>query len=80
MQSSLRIDKGGGVPGRTMGDWLVEAGIDEAKAARPRAPTLDAVRRRQGAAKQKSSLLGSDRPQGAQVSPYTLCSALNILS
>ncbi|KAK9863053.1 hypothetical protein WJX84_000545 [Apatococcus fuscideae] len=65
-KSSLRIDKGGGVPGRTMGDWLVEAGIDEAKAARPRAPTLDAVRRRQGAAKHKSSLLGSDRAPGAQ--------------
>lgn len=48
-KASLRVDKGGGVPGRTIGDWLIDAGLDTPKAARPKAPSLNALRRRQGA-------------------------------
>ncbi|KAK9827616.1 hypothetical protein WJX81_006673 [Elliptochloris bilobata] len=47
-KASLRVDKGGGVPGRTIGDWLIDAGLDTPKAARPKAPSLNALRRRQG--------------------------------
>ncbi len=30
-QSSVRVDKGHGVPGRTMAEWLVDAGFDAAR-------------------------------------------------
>jgi hypothetical protein len=33
-QSSLRVDKGGGVPGRTMAEWLVDVGIDQPRTDR----------------------------------------------
>jgi hypothetical protein len=32
----------------TMGDWLVDKGLDAPRAARPRQPSLNALRRRQG--------------------------------
>lgn len=32
----------------TMGDWLVDKGLDAPRAARPKAPSLNALRRRQG--------------------------------
>eukprot|EP00891_Asterochloris_glomerata_P002152 jgi/Astpho2/2152/fgenesh1_pg.00040_%23_10_t len=47
-KASLRIDKGGGMPGMTAGDWLVSVGLDTAKAVRPKATTLNDVRRKQG--------------------------------
>jgi hypothetical protein len=31
-----------------MGDWLVDKGLDAPRAARPKAPSLNALRRRQG--------------------------------
>ena len=31
VQSSVRVDKGSGVPGRTMAEWLVDAGFDAAR-------------------------------------------------
>lgn len=31
----MRVDKGSGVPGRTMAEWLIEKGIDQPKADRP---------------------------------------------
>ena len=34
LQSSLRVDKGGGVPGRTMADWLIDVGIDQPRTDR----------------------------------------------
>ena len=43
LQSSLRVDKGGGVPGRTMADWLIDVGIDQPRtdrAASDRVPLL----------------------------------------
>ena len=39
---------GGGMPGMTAGDWLVSVGLDTAKAVRPKATTLNDVRRKQG--------------------------------
>ena len=46
-KTSIRIDKGDGVPGITMESWLVAMGIDEARAARPSKGTLSGIRRRQ---------------------------------
>ena len=40
--------QGGGKPGQTMGDWLVDKGLDAPRAARPKQPSLNALRRRQG--------------------------------
>ncbi len=34
LQSSLRVDKGGGVPGRTMAEWLIDVGIDQPRTDR----------------------------------------------
>lgn len=36
------------MPGMTAGDWLVSVGLDTAKAVRPKATTLNDVRRKQG--------------------------------
>ncbi|KAK9830484.1 hypothetical protein WJX72_011976 [[Myrmecia] bisecta] len=48
-KASIRTDKGSGRPGPTMGDWLIDAGLDVAKAPRIKpATSLNAVRRRQG--------------------------------
>jgi hypothetical protein len=45
----VRVDKGGGVPGMMMGDWLVNMGLETAKPSVTRPKTsLDALRRRQG--------------------------------
>lgn len=66
-KASLRVDKGGGVPGPTMGDWLVDAGLDTAKAARPKAaPALHAARR-QNVARERFGTQAA-KPQGKQVS------------
>jgi len=40
--------QGNGVPGRMVGDWLIDAGLDTPKAPRSKAPSLNALRRRQG--------------------------------
>ena len=66
-KASLRVDKGGGVPGPTMGDWLVDAGLDTAKAARPKAaPALHAARRQNMSRERFGSQAA--KPQGKQVS------------
>jgi len=66
-KASLRVDKGGGVPGPTMGDWLVDAGLDTAKAARPKAaPALHAARRQNVSRERFGSQAA--KPQGKQVS------------
>ena len=65
-KASLRVDKGGGVPGPTMGDWLVDAGLDTAKAPRPKAaPVLHAARRQQVSRQRFGSQAA--KPQGKQV-------------
>ncbi len=65
-KASLRVDKGGGVPGPTMGDWLVDAGLDTAKAARPKAaPALHAARRQNMSRERFGSQAA--KPQGKQV-------------
>ena len=65
-KASLRVDKGGGVPGPTMGDWLVDAGLDNPKAPRPKAaPAMHAARRQQVARQRFGSQL--PKPQGKQV-------------
>ena len=46
--TSMNYAQGGGTPGMTMGDWLVDKGLDAPRAARPKAPSLNALRRRQG--------------------------------
>ncbi|DBA76675.1 TPA: hypothetical protein ACH3X2_008711 [Trebouxia sp. C0005] len=64
-KASLRVDKGGGVPGPTMGDWLVDAGLDTAKAARPKAaPALHAARR-QNVSRERFGNQAA-KPQGKQ--------------
>ncbi|DBA81836.1 TPA: hypothetical protein ACH3X1_007555 [Trebouxia sp. C0004] len=64
-KASLRVDKGGGVPGPTMGDWLVDAGLDSAKAARPKAaPALHAARR-QNVSRERFGNQAA-KPQGKQ--------------
>ena len=65
-KASLRVDKGGGIPGPTMGDWLVDAGLDAAKAARPKAaPALHAARRQQVSRQRFGTQ--APKPQGKQV-------------
>lgn len=64
-QCSVRVDKGGGVPGRTMADWLVGSGLEAPREESPnrasaggrdlaRAPcqrqAMRAASRREGAA------------------------------
>lgn len=77
-KASLRVDKGGGVPGPTMGDWLVDAGLDTAKAVRPKAPpSMQAARRQQPARQQYGSQTA--KPSGKQVClPVCLCICLYI--
>lgn len=66
-KASLRVDKGDGVPGPTMGDWLVDAGLDSAKAVRPKAPpSMQAARRQQPARQQYGG--HTPKPTGKQVS------------
>ncbi len=78
-KASLRVDKGGGVPGPTMGDWLVDAGLDTAKAARPKAaPALHAARRQNVSRERFGSQ--SAKPQGKQVSTSMLLCVPTILS
>ena len=73
-KASLRVDKGGGVPGTTMGDWLVDAGLDSAKAARPKAaPALHAARRQQVSRQRFGSQ--APKPQGKQVNTVYYCKA-----
>ena len=50
-QSSVRVDKGHGVPGRTMAEWLVEAGFDAAR-----------VRDSSSAARRDEPVTASERP------------------
>ena len=65
-KASLRVDKGGGVPGPTMGDWLVDAGLDNPKAPRPKAaPAMHAARRQQVARQRFGNQ--APKPQGKQV-------------
>lgn len=66
-KASLRVDKGGGVPGPTMGDWLVDAGLDNPKAPRPKAaPAMHAARRQQVVRHRFGNQ--APKPQGKQVS------------
>lgn len=68
-KASLRVDKGGGVPGPTMGDWLVDAGLDTAKAVRPKAPpSMQAARRQQPARQQYGAQTA--KPSGKQVCSF----------
>ena len=65
-KASLRVDKGGGVPGPTMGDWLIDAGLDSAKAIRPKPPpSMQAARRQQPARQQYGAQTA--KPSGKQV-------------
>lgn len=65
-KASLRVDKGRGVPGPTMGDWLVDAGLDNPKAARPKAaPAMHAARRQQVSRQRFGNQ--APKPQGKQV-------------
>lgn len=66
-KASIRVDKGGGVPGPTMGDWLIDAGLDSAKAVRPKPPpSMQAARRQQPARQQYGAQTA--KPSGKQVS------------
>ena len=62
-KASLRVDKGGGVPGPTMGDWLVDAGLDTAKAPRPKAAPAFGL----GALSRQRFGSQAAKPQGKQV-------------
>lgn len=69
-KASIRVDKGGGVPGPTMGDWLVDAGLDTAKALRPKPPpSMQAARRQQPARQQYGAQTA--KPSGKQVGAFT---------
>ena len=69
-KASIRVDKGGGVPGPTMGDWLVDAGLDTAKAVRPKSPpSMQAARRQQPARQQYGAQTA--KPSGKQVGAFT---------
>lgn len=46
-KTSIRLDKGDGVPGMTMESWLVSMGIDEGRPVRASKGTLSTIRRRQ---------------------------------
>lgn len=71
-KASLRVDKGGGVPGPTMGDWLVDAGLDNPKAPRPKAaPAMHAARRQQVARQRFGNQ--APKPQGKQVICICVC-------
>ena len=71
-KASLRVDKGGGVPGPTMGDWLVDAGLDNPKAPRPKAaPAMHAARRQQVARQRFGNQ--APKPQGKQVIHLCTC-------
>ena len=68
-KASLRVDKGGGVPGPTMGDWLVDAGLDNPKAPRPKAaPAMHAARRQQVCRQRFGNQ--APKPQGKQVRTF----------
>lgn len=73
-KASLRVDKGGGVPGPTMGDWLVDAGLDNPRAPRPKAaPAMHAARRQQVARHRFGSQ--ATKAQGKQVSALCMLGA-----
>lgn len=62
------MPQGKGVPGMTMGDWLVQMGLDQPRADRPKAsaaPSMNAVRRRQSAMLRAAA--SSARPAGRLV-------------
>lgn len=65
-QASVRVDKGGGVPGMIMGEWLVGAGLETAKVVAPKT-SLNALRRRAGGhgGRPPSSSSQPARAQGA---------------
>ena len=67
--------QGKGQPGVTMGDWLVEQGVDQPKAERPKAPSLDAVRRQQSVLQRAAAAAAAPTPgaPGRQVGPITAC-------
>ncbi len=59
-----------------MGDWLVEQGVDQPKAERPKAPSLDAVRRQQSVLQRAAAAAAAPTPgaPGRQVGLLTACS------
>ena len=72
--------QGGGSPGMTMGDWLVEKGLDAPRSNKPKAASsLAALRHRQVAQARAGHAALQGRPQqhaGRQVSATALCHAV----
>ena len=69
--------QGGGSPGMTMGDWLVEKGLDAPRSNKPKAASsLAALRHRQVAQARAGHAALQGRPQqhaGRQVGATALC-------